>query len=211
MAYGLYDQAADLISGALTLEPERQDLLAKLCEIYYVWGNRDAFIDAAMRMKAVAGGDNPDWGKIVIMGQQIAGDHEMFSGVSAGAATRAVDLSFEGAMDEASELDIDFAGGPDGMTSDVIDLGADSGDGASFEVRCDPGVLSAVRQAYETAGVKVESAEISMIAANTVQLTGEPAEKIMKLVDALEDHDDIQKVFSNFELSEADMTRLAGE
>ncbi|MCI0517690.1 MAG: LysM peptidoglycan-binding domain-containing protein, partial [Woeseiaceae bacterium] len=72
MAYGLYDQAADLISGALTLEPERKDLLAKLCEIYYVWGNRDAFIDAATRMKAVAGGDNADWGKVVIMGQQIA-------------------------------------------------------------------------------------------------------------------------------------------
>ncbi len=126
MAYGLYDQAADLINGALTHEPERQDLLAKLCEIYYVWGNRDAFIDAAARMKAVAGGDNADWGKIVIMGQQIAGDHEMFSGVSAAAATRAVDLSFDGAMDEASELDMDFAGGPDGMASDVIDLGADS-------------------------------------------------------------------------------------
>jgi pilus assembly protein FimV len=127
MAYGLYDQAADLINGALSTEPERQDLLAKLCEIYYVWGNRDAFIDAATRMKAVAGGDNADWGKVVIMGQQIAGDHEMFSGVSAGAATRAVDLSFDGAMDEASALDMDFAGGPDGMASDVIDLGADSG------------------------------------------------------------------------------------
>ncbi len=127
MAYGLYDQAADLINGALSLEPERQDLLAKLCEIYYVWGNRDAFIDAATRMKAVAGGDSADWGKVVIMGQQIAGDHEMFSGVSAAAATRAVDLSFEGAMDEAGALDMDFAGGPDGMASDVIDLGADSG------------------------------------------------------------------------------------
>jgi pilus assembly protein FimV len=127
MAYGLYDQAADLINSALSVEPDRQDLLAKLCEIYYVWGNRDAFIDAATRMKAVAGGDNADWGKVVIMGQQIAGDHEMFSGVSAGAATRAVDLSFEGAMDEPSALDMDFAGGPDGMASDVIDLGADSG------------------------------------------------------------------------------------
>ena len=47
MAYGLYDQAADLINGALTAEPERQDLLSKLCEIYFVWGNRDAFTDAA--------------------------------------------------------------------------------------------------------------------------------------------------------------------
>jgi pilus assembly protein FimV len=128
MAYGLYDQAADLINGALSLEPERKDLLAKLCEIYYVWGNRDAFVDAAVRMKAVAGSDDADWGKVVIMGQQIAGEHEMFSGVSAGAATRAIDLSFEGGMDEAGELDMDFASGPDGMISDVIDLGADSGE-----------------------------------------------------------------------------------
>ncbi|MDH4047579.1 MAG: LysM peptidoglycan-binding domain-containing protein [Gammaproteobacteria bacterium] len=131
MAYGLYDQAADLINGALTLEPDRQDLLAKLCEIYYVWGNRDAFIDAASRTKAVLGADDAEWGKIVIMGQQIAGDHELFSGVSAGAATRAVDLSFEGGMDEAGELDMDFAGGPDGAASDVIDLGAEDDDGPS--------------------------------------------------------------------------------
>jgi pilus assembly protein FimV len=124
----LYDQAADLINGALSLEPDRRDLLAKLCEIYYVWGNRDAFIDAASRMKATSGADDADWGKIVIMGQQIAGDHEMFSGVSAGAATRAVDLSFEGSMDEPGELDMDFAGGPDGMASEVIDLGTDRDD-----------------------------------------------------------------------------------
>jgi pilus assembly protein FimV len=128
MAYGLYDQAADLINGALSMEPDRQDLLAKLCEIYYVWGNRDAFIDAASRMKATAGSEDAAWGKIVIMGQQIAGDHEMFSGVSAGAATRAVDLSFEGATDDEAELDMDFAGGPDGMASDVIDLGSGSDD-----------------------------------------------------------------------------------
>jgi len=129
MAYGLYDQAADLINGALAVEPEREDLLSKLCEIYFVWGNRDAFVDAAGRMRAVVSDDsNPDWDKIVIMGQQIASDHEMFSGVSAGAATKAVDLSFEGGMDDVAELDMDFeASGPDGAVSDVIDLGAESG------------------------------------------------------------------------------------
>jgi hypothetical protein len=45
MAYGLYDQAADLINGALEAEADRLDLLTKLCEIYFVWGNRDAFVD----------------------------------------------------------------------------------------------------------------------------------------------------------------------
>ena len=125
MAYGLYDQAADLINGALTADPNRQDLLAKLCEIYFVWGNRDAFVDAAERMKAQVGGDsNAEWDKIVIMGQQIAADHELFTGVSAEGVTKAVDLSFEGGMEEGGGLDMDFAGADDAGGSDVIDLGA---------------------------------------------------------------------------------------
>ena len=133
MAYGLYDQAADLINGALAADPGRQDLLSKLCEIYFVWGNRDAFIDAAGRLKtAVGGGSNPDWDKTVIMGQQIAGDHEMFSGVSAEGATRAVDLSFDAGSDESADLDIDFASGPDTDAGDVIDLGA--GDDEIFDL-----------------------------------------------------------------------------
>ena len=129
MAYGLYDQAADLINGALASDPEREDLLAKLCEIYFVWGNRDGFIDAAMKLKSVAGGgSNTEWDKIVIMGQQIAGDHEMFSGVSAEGVTRAVDLSFDGGMGDAGDLDIDFAGDGEDAGSDIIDLGADDED-----------------------------------------------------------------------------------
>ena len=126
MAYGLYDQAADLINGALAVEPERQDLLAKLCEIYFVWGNRDAFIDAATRMRGTVGDEeaNADWDKTVIMGQQIAGDHELFSGVSAGAATKAVDLSFEEGMEETGALDMDLAVAGDGGDEDIIDLGA---------------------------------------------------------------------------------------
>jgi pilus assembly protein FimV len=127
MAYGLHDQAADLINGALEVEPERQDLLAKLCEVYFVWGNRDAFVDAAQKMKNVVGdASSAEWDKIIIMGQQIAADNELFSGKSAGEATKAVDLSFDGAMDETSALDIDLASGPDGEVSDIIDLGADS-------------------------------------------------------------------------------------
>jgi pilus assembly protein FimV len=130
MAYGLYDQAADLINGALDVDPDNEALLSKLCEIYFVWGNMDAFVDAASRMRAVVSDDsNPEWDKIVIMGQQIASDHEMFSGVSAGAATKAVDLSFEGG-EEAGELDMAFES-PDveHATSGVIDLdlGVESG------------------------------------------------------------------------------------
>jgi len=124
MAYGLYDQAADLINGALSADPERMELLAKLCEIYFVWGNRDAFVDAAQRMKVQVDSDSQaEWDKIIIMGQQIAPDHELFSGVSAEGVTKAVDLSFDGGADDAGELDMDFAGSPDDSSSDVIDLG----------------------------------------------------------------------------------------
>ena len=131
MAYGLYDQAADLINGALAADPGRRDLLAKLCEIYFVWGNRDAFIDAAQRLRAESGDSvQGEWDKIVIMGQQIAADHELFSGVSAEGVGRMVDLSFEDGVDGADELDMDFAGTLDVASGDVIDLGADSGDDA---------------------------------------------------------------------------------
>ena len=125
MAYGLYDQAADLINGALESDPNDSTLMAKLCEIYFVWGNQDAFIDAATRLKASVGdGDSAQWDKIVIMGQQIAADHELFAGAGVAGATKAVDLSFEADMDEAAELDMDF-GGDDAAESDIIDLGAE--------------------------------------------------------------------------------------
>jgi len=124
MAYGLYDQAADLVNGALEADPTDQTLMSKLCEIYFVWGNQDAFIDAATRLNAAIGGDDSaEWDKIVIMGQQIAADHELFAGAGVAGATKAVDLSFETEMDEAAELDMDF-GSDDAAESDIIDLGA---------------------------------------------------------------------------------------
>jgi pilus assembly protein FimV len=124
MAYGLYDQAADLINGALQIEPERQDLLTKLCEIYFVWGNQDSFIDAAQRLNsAVGGGESADWDKIVIMGQQIAADHELFAGAAVAGATKEVDLSFEDESEGTGALDMDF-GADGGADDDIIDLGA---------------------------------------------------------------------------------------
>jgi pilus assembly protein FimV len=128
MAYGLYDQAADLINGALSIEPDRADLLTKLCEIYFVWGNRDAFIDAAGRLKSSVGdGDSADWDKIVIMGQQIAADDALFAGASAAGATKAVDLSLgDDGGGETGALDMEF--GDDDGGADILDLGGDSGD-----------------------------------------------------------------------------------
>ena len=123
MAYGLYDQAADLVNGALEADPERLDLLTKLCEIYFVWGNRDAFVDAARRVKQAADdGDGGEWDKIVIMGQQIAEDDALFAGAGVAGATKAVDLSFDSDSDEGGALDMDFGASDEGG-DEVIDLG----------------------------------------------------------------------------------------
>jgi len=131
MAYGLYDQAADLINGALEAEPDRLDLLTKLSEIYFVWGNRDAFVDAAARVKQAAGDDEGgEWNKIVIMGQQIAADDAMFAGVAG--ATKAVDLSFDADDDEGGALDMDFGASDEGG-DEVIDLGGDGDDDDVFD------------------------------------------------------------------------------
>ncbi len=130
MAYGLYDQAADLINGALEVEPQRQDLLTKLCEIYFVWGNRDAFVDAAERLQGVTGGESADWDKIVIMGQQIAGDHDMFAGAGVAGATKAVDLTFESDAEGTGALDMDF--GDSSAGGEIIDLGGGEDEGLDF-------------------------------------------------------------------------------
>ena len=123
MAYGLYDQAADLVNGALESDPKDKSLLAKLCEIYFVWGNRDAFIDAAGRLKTVVGdSESANWDKIVIMGQQIAADDALFAGASAAAATKAVDLSFEDGGEEAGALDMDFGGAAEVESDGSVDF-----------------------------------------------------------------------------------------
>jgi pilus assembly protein FimV len=132
MAYGLYDQAADLINGALEAEPGRLELLTKLCEVYFVWGNRDAFIDAARRVQQAAGDDEAgEWDKIVIMGQQIAADDVLFAGAGVAGATKAVDLSFDADEDDGGALDMDFGASDEGG-DDVIDLGGDGEDVFEF-------------------------------------------------------------------------------
>ncbi len=82
MAYGLYDQAADLVQLAMKREPQRRDLKLKLLEIFFVWGNRDRFLQLAREMNA-SRNEAPagEWDKILIMGKQIAPEDALFTGV----------------------------------------------------------------------------------------------------------------------------------
>lgn len=76
-------------------------------------------------------------------------------------------------------------------------LGSDDG---SFEVLCAPSDFEAVKTALEGAGFKPELAEVTMRAENTVSLSGDEALKMQKLLDALEDQDDVQNIYHNAEL-----------
>lgn len=98
----------------------------------------------------------------------------------------------------------------DGVDEDALMLaaaegGADdvAGDGSSFEVTSGPEALREVRQAIEEAGFQVESAELTMLPKTTVELTEESAARtLVKLVEALEELDDVQEVYANFDIPE---------
>lgn len=98
------------------------------------------------------------------------------------------------------------------LTNLALDVGADdvkpAGEDA-FELSCDPSIFAAVRKALDEAGIKPDSAEITMVASTTVTLSGDQAAAMMRLIDALEDHDDVQNVYTNVEISDADVQRLS--
>jgi YebC/PmpR family DNA-binding regulatory protein len=87
----------------------------------------------------------------------------------------------------------------------ALEAGADdvvTGEDGAIEVLCAPPAFEAVKAALEAAGLKPELAEVTMRAENTVQLSGEDAQRMQKLLDVIEDLDDTQDVFHNAELSE---------
>jgi len=84
-------------------------------------------------------------------------------------------------------------------------------DGSSFEVLCAPADLHGVREAVEAAGFAIESAETSMLPKTTVAVEDETdAKKVLRLMDALEDNDDVQDVYANFDIPEHVLELVAG-
>jgi YebC/PmpR family DNA-binding regulatory protein len=76
-------------------------------------------------------------------------------------------------------------------------------DGSTFQVTTSPESLSAVREALEQAGIEVESAETTMVPKTTVELADEAAaRKTLRLIDALEELDDVNEVYANFDIPE---------
>ena len=80
-----------------------------------------------------------------------------------------------------------------------------------YEVTCDPDAFLEVKAAIEAAGIPIESADVSMVASNNVALDLESARKVLRLLDALEDHDDIQSVASNIDIPDEVAAQLNAE
>jgi YebC/PmpR family DNA-binding regulatory protein len=103
-------------------------------------------------------------------------------------------------------------GSEDDVMLAALDAGAEdvrpSGD--QFEVITSPPDFSAVRQALEEAGVGVESSEITQIPSATIPLGEETARSVLRLVDALEELDDVQAVYANFDISDEVLAAVAG-
>jgi len=144
MAYGLYDQAADLVRIAIRREPERRDLKLKLLEVYFVWGNKDQFLATAYELAASRAEAAPgEWDKIVIMGKQLAPEDPLFSGGAAvsGAAAGGVDLDLEGGE---QRVDFDILDAPAAVETPGVDLDIGSAIGER-----DPAAEAAAPQATD--------------------------------------------------------------
>lgn len=98
----------------------------------------------------------------------------------------------------------------DAMLEIALDCGADdmaTGDDY-FEITCPSEDLARVHDALAKKKVPIESSKLTMIAKNTVRVDGKTAEQLMKLIDVLEDHEDVQNVFGNFEIDDATLDQL---
>jgi YebC/PmpR family DNA-binding regulatory protein len=92
----------------------------------------------------------------------------------------------------------------DDVLTAVLDAGAEevNDNGDSWEVVSEPGDLVAVRTALQQAGVDYDSAEVQFVPSTQVELDAEGAKKIFRLIDALEDSDDVQNVYANYDVSD---------
>jgi len=96
----------------------------------------------------------------------------------------------------------------DAVTEAAIEGGAEDvqpTDDGGFEITTEPGDLAAVTKSLEAAKIPYASAETSMVPQTTVTVTGKEAGQVMRLMDMLEDNDDVQKVYANFDIPDDEM------
>ncbi len=104
------------------------------------------------------------------------------------------------AVDEEKLLELALEAGAEDMSSD---------DPEGFQVTTAPENYQAVRDALEKAGIAVAHGEVSLAPENTVRVSGHAAEQVLKLVEELEDHDDIQNVAANFDIDADELAHIS--
>jgi YebC/PmpR family DNA-binding regulatory protein len=90
----------------------------------------------------------------------------------------------------------------DEVLTTILDAGAEDmkTEEDAFEITTPPENFETVRKALEQKGIKVDTAEIQMVPQNTLKVEGRDAEHVLKLMEVLEEHDDVQQVYSNFDI-----------
>jgi YebC/PmpR family DNA-binding regulatory protein len=117
------------------------------------------------------------------------------------AAANAVAWMFE----KKGVITIEHAKNPDDLALELIDVGAEDykADGSLLELYCAPENLKSLRDALEKRKIAFTAAEVAYIAKNPAQVSDEQAVSTMKLMESLEEHDDVQKVYTNLDISDA--------
>ena len=105
------------------------------------------------------------------------------------------------------------SGNEDDVMMAALEAGAEdvAADGDGFRITCPPSDVYDVRDALEAAGITVESAESTMVSSTVIEVTDlDDARKVLRIVDALEDNDDVQDVYGNFDISDEIMEAVGG-
>jgi YebC/PmpR family DNA-binding regulatory protein len=134
----------------------------------------------------------------------------------AGAEVRSVFSRMGGSMAEPGSVSWQFSRtgvvlvpkrfAEDDVMMAALDAGADDirDEGDTWRITTEPSAAESVREALEAAGIDVTSAESTMLASTSIRLqTAEEAKKVLRVIDALEEHDDVQDVYSNFDIPDA--------
>ena len=115
--------------------------------------------------------------------------------------SRGVIVVERSAVDEEKLMDLALEAGADDVNTDGSE---------SYEIITSLAGFDKVRKALESAGITAVSAELAKVPQNTVAVSEKDAPAVLRLIDALEEHDDVQKVYANFQIADDILTRLAG-
>ncbi len=111
-------------------------------------------------------------------------------------------------FDKKGYIVVDKAAKPEEELFEIaLEAGADDmqDEGDVYEIYASPENFEAVTDALKSAGIETQAAEVSMIPQNYIKLEGADAQKMLKLYEAIDDNDDVQKVYANFDIDESEM------